>query len=274
MLVAVSDLHVSHPENRRAVEALCAGHCEDWLILGGDVADDLTDFEWVIRLVAARFYRVIWVPGNHELWCTPKEPMALPGEMRYRQLIEICHQYGVLTPEDDYPVYTAEKGQSFLIAPIFTLYDYSFRHPSDFTPEQGLERARRAGAVCSDAFFLKTYPYPDIRSWCTERVQYTEARLNAVSGQLPMIFINHFPMLQVLTQSVQPQEFSIWCGTQQVASWLSRYPVCLVVYGHLHMHGSTVLEGIPHVEVSLGYPKDRHGRDASGMLTVLDTLLM
>ncbi|WP_330961199.1 metallophosphoesterase family protein [Photobacterium sp. 53610] len=273
MLMAASDLHVSHPENKRIIESVRADNTSDWLILAGDVADDLSEFEWAIRMLAAQFYRVVWVPGNHELWCTAREPMALPGELRYRQLVEICHRYGVLTPEDEYPVYTTAGGQSFLIAPLFVLYDYSFRHPADFTPQQSLERARRAGVVCADEYFLKSYPFPDISGWCDARVQFTEARLSALSRDYPLILVNHFPMVQRLTQALQPQEFAIWCGTRRVEHWLTRFPVCLVVYGHLHLQGSTLIDGIPHVEVSLGYPRDRQGRQPFHVMTALDTLL-
>jgi 3',5'-cyclic AMP phosphodiesterase CpdA len=45
------------------------------------------------------FAKVIWAPGNHELW-TPREDLQLRGEERYRYLVELCRGMGILTPED------------------------------------------------------------------------------------------------------------------------------------------------------------------------------
>ncbi len=38
-LVALSDLHVAFPENRKIVEDLRPGSDEDWLLLAGDVGE-------------------------------------------------------------------------------------------------------------------------------------------------------------------------------------------------------------------------------------------
>ena len=38
--------------------------------MAGDVAETVADIEWALRQLAGRFAKVIWVPGNHELWTT------------------------------------------------------------------------------------------------------------------------------------------------------------------------------------------------------------
>src|SRR4051812_218505 len=125
-LVAVSDLHVSYPENRKIVEGLKAGSPADWLIVAGDVGDRLAEIEWALGLLAERFARVIWAPGNHELWS--RDDDAVRGVARYEQLIALCRRLGVLTPEDPYAVWEGQGGP-VRVAPLFLLYDYSFRPP-------------------------------------------------------------------------------------------------------------------------------------------------
>lgn len=95
-LYAVSDLHVAHPENRAVVEGLFPEDEGDWLLLAGDVGELAADVEWTLRLLADRFSTVVWVPGNHELWTHPADPVRLRGEHRYRYLVELspasgCH---------------------------------------------------------------------------------------------------------------------------------------------------------------------------------------
>jgi len=109
-LLAISDLHVSHTDNRAIVERLRPGDPGDWLIVCGDVSEAMADFEWALSLLRQRFATVIWAPGNHDLWTEPGPRPALRGEQRYRGLVEICRRLGVLTPEDDYAVWTGPGG--------------------------------------------------------------------------------------------------------------------------------------------------------------------
>ena len=44
-LLAISDLHVSYPQNRQWVEDLPAGAPGDWLLVVGDVGEKMADIE-------------------------------------------------------------------------------------------------------------------------------------------------------------------------------------------------------------------------------------
>jgi hypothetical protein len=50
-------------------------------------------------------------------------------------------------------------------------------------------------------------------------------------------------------------EFAQWCGTELTAGWHTRYNAAAVVYGHLHIPRTTMHDGVPFHEVSLGYPR-------------------
>ena len=45
-LLALSDLHVAHPQNREIVAGLRPGSAGDWLLLAGDVGELYPDIEW------------------------------------------------------------------------------------------------------------------------------------------------------------------------------------------------------------------------------------
>src|SRR6266581_3428673 len=103
-LRAVSDLHVNYDRNRELVELICPGHPDDWLLVAGDVGEAISDIEQALAMLRDRFARVVWVPGNHELWTLRRDGTPLRGAARYEQLIAMCRRLGVLTPEDPYPV--------------------------------------------------------------------------------------------------------------------------------------------------------------------------
>ncbi|HTB50882.1 MAG TPA: metallophosphoesterase [Solirubrobacteraceae bacterium] len=258
-LLAVSDLHVTHPENREVVERLRPESDSDWLIVCGDVSESIADFEWTLRLLGERFSTVLWTPGNHELWTTPDEESTLRGEARYRHLVEICRGFGVLTPEDPYAQWEGEDGP-LKIAPIFVLYDYSFGINIAPTKEQSLALAHRAGVVCSDEFLLHPDPYESREDWCHARVQYTEERLESCGHGMPIVMVSHFPLTDDPTKVLLHPEFAQWCGTTRTADWHRRFRTAAVVYGHLHIPRTTWHDGVRFEEVSLGYPREWHRR--------------
>ncbi|TDD56121.1 metallophosphoesterase family protein [Saccharopolyspora elongata] len=259
-LLAVSDLHVAFPDNRAIVAELRPESPDDWLIVAGDVGEFAADIEWALRLLGERFATVIWVPGNHDLWTHPKDPLQLRGEQRYRHLVELCRGLGVLTPEDPYPVWTGDGGPARIV-PMFLLYDYSFRPPGAKNKAEGLEQAHAKGVVCSDEYLLHPDPHPSLDAWCRARVAETERRLAELDDGLPTVLVNHYPLVREPTDVLHYPEFAQWCGTELTADWHRRHRASCVVYGHLHIPRITRHDDVPFHEVSIGYPREwrRHG---------------
>jgi predicted phosphodiesterase len=255
-LLAVSDLHVDHPENRAAVEQLRPGSEEDWLIVCGDVADSFDKVEWALTRLRDRFAQVIWVPGNHELLTNSGDPVDLRGERRYDELVALCRRLGVLTPEDPYPLWEGEEGQ-VRIAPLFLLYDYTFGRGPTETREEALQRAYDTGVVCVDEFLLHPDPHPSRQAWCEARVRESEERLAGIDAEIPTVLVNHFPLVADPTRVLRHPEFAQWCGTVRTADWHRRFNAVVAVYGHLHIPRTTWYDGVRFEEVSLGYPRER-----------------
>jgi 3',5'-cyclic AMP phosphodiesterase CpdA len=256
-LWAISDLHVGFEANRRLWETLPA-NLDDWLILAGDLGESESHLRFVLRIATLRYARVLWVPGNHELWTMPDDPSTLRGEARYDRCVEICRAHGVLTPEDPFPVWPGE-GPPSVLAPMFVLYDYTFR-PDDIAEGDALAWARQAGLECADERFLHPEPHASIPAWCHARCAATRARLDAVPADHRTILINHFPLRRDLARLPAIPRFSIWCGTRQTESWHLDYRARVVVSGHLHIRSTRWIDGVRFEEVSLGYPRQRSGQ--------------
>ncbi|MBV2365178.1 metallophosphoesterase family protein [Streptomonospora nanhaiensis] len=252
-LLAISDLHVSHGENRDVLDGLRPGSPGDWLIVAGDVAEIPADVESALGLLRERFAEVVWVPGNHELWTTPRDPAQTRGVERYEHLVELCRGLGVHTPEDPFPVWRGAGGP-VTVAPLFTLYDYTFHPPGTATKEEGLAYARGTGVVCTDEYLLHPDPYPAREDWCRARLEYSERRLAEVSG--PTVLVNHWPLVREPTDVLWYPEFAQWCGSVHTANWHTKYNAAAVVYGHLHIPRTTHYDGVRFQEVSLGYPRE------------------
>ncbi|WP_428265151.1 metallophosphoesterase family protein [Haliangium sp.] len=252
-LYAISDIHIGHPENREAFAELPA-HPDDWLILAGDIGETARHLAYALNVVKDRFAQVLWVPGNHDLWTVPQRE-RIRGETKYQALVEICQHFGVLTPEDPYPIWSGPGGDR-LICPLFLLYDYTFC-PDGMSPAQALAWAKASDIECVDEHLLHPDPYPSRQAWCHARCDLTEQRLERAVAEhdCPLVLINHFPLRQELAVLPRVPRFTIWCGTRRTEDWHTRFRAEAVVFGHLHIRQTRHIDGVRFEEVSLGYPR-------------------
>ena len=255
-LFAISDLHLNHPANRAIAEALHPDSPADWLAVAGDVAHDADDIIGFLATMRSRFAKVLWTPGNHDLWSRDRD--TIRGAGRYQHLVDRCRAIGVLTPDDPYPLWPDPAGD-IAVAPVFTFYDYTMR-PDGESQRDAMARAVAARIVCSDEFLLAPDPYPNRESWCAERLRITRARLDAIPANTRTVLISHWPLHPHPVTRLRHPEFSIWCGTRETADWHTRYRCAVAVYGHLHIPVTDDFDGVRHEEVSLGYPRERAAR--------------
>ncbi|WP_342376050.1 metallophosphoesterase [Myxococcus stipitatus] len=250
-LYAISDLHLRHADNRQALQTL-PFFPDDWLIVAGDVGETLSEMDFMLRTLTARFRQVIWVPGNHELWTLPSEQPSLKGDARYQRLVSLCRSHGALTPEDPYVRWPGE-GPHRVIVPMFLGYDYSFR-PDHVPAEKALDWAMEENLLCTDEVLLHPEPYATRTEWCIARVEATRARLESLPAGCSTILINHYPLRHEHVWLPRIPRFSIWCGTKRTEDWHARYRAEVVVTGHLHIPFTQWRDGVRFEEVSLGYP--------------------
>ncbi|MGB3771833.1 MAG: metallophosphoesterase [Rhodococcus sp. (in: high G+C Gram-positive bacteria)] len=254
-LWAVSDIHVGHKGNRPITENIEPETEDDWLIVAGDVSEKTDDIRWALSELKSKFHTVIWVPGNHELYTTVKDPVQIHGAARYDYLVTMCREIGVLTPEDPFPVWTGEGGPATVV-PMFVLYDYSFLPAGTSTKVEGLALARSRNVVATDEFLINPTPYATLDAWCAERLRITEARLAEVDTSIPTVLINHWPLVRQPTEVLFYPEFALWCGTVETKDWHTRFNAACAVYGHLHIPRTTYYDGVRFEEVSVGYPRE------------------
>ena len=217
---------------------------------------------------------MIWAPGNHELWTLPSDPVPVRGVARYEALVKVCRRFGVLTPEDEFPVWDGARRPGHGRAAVHPLRllvrgrrragepqaDASRANPATAESEPAdpraaaLRAADAAGIVPADEGRLHADPYPSVADWCRDRVAATEARLAAVDG--PLVLASHWPLIAAPLGKLRHPAYAPWCGTTLTADWHTRYPVLAAVYGHLHIPRTTEYDGVRFEEVSVGNPRE------------------
>jgi 3',5'-cyclic AMP phosphodiesterase CpdA len=254
-LFAISDLHCSYSENRRVIDEMRPESSDDWLIVAGDVDDTFREIEKTLSLLRRRYAKVIWTPGNHDLWTLREDPVQVRGAARYQALVQMCRDNDVLTPEDEFAIWPDPSGP-ITIVPLFLLYDHSWLAPGTSTKKESLKYAYDTGVVCNDEMLLHPDPYPDRESWCSARLKEAERRLQALGSDVKTVLVGHWPLLRQPTHALRYPEFAQWCGTARTADWHIRFRAEAVVYGHLHIPRTTYYDGVRFEEVSIGYPRE------------------
>jgi hypothetical protein len=122
------------------------------------------------------------------------------------------------------------------------------------TPAQAVAWAAQTDVRCADELLLSPAPFESREAWCAARVDAAEARLAAVGQDARLILVNHYPLRPDLAVLPRVPRFTIWCGTTRTSEWHVRFPVDVVVSGHLHMRSTRWRNGVRFEEVSLGYP--------------------
>lgn len=269
-LYAISDLHVAFERNRQLVSEISSSkYKNDWLLLPGDIGEKDEDFRFVFDELTKKFAKIFWTPGNHDLWTMPGDPNPVYGEKKYFHLVDLCRKYGVITPEDDFVQWPAGEEKIYII-PVFTLYDYSFR-PDDVSLEGAIPWAMEDGIRARDEDLWSNEPYSSKVEWCQKRVRYSEERLDQLPQDAQMVVLSHFPLVEEPTKRMRRiPRFTIWCGTKLTSQWYKKYPIKVMVHGHLHIPLSDYWDGVRSEEVSLGYPRQwDQSREADSFLRLI-----
>jgi predicted phosphodiesterase len=255
-LWAIGDIHLSYKGNREAWERL-QPRPNDGLILCGDVGESAEHLRIAFTQAVACFSFVFWCPGNHELYTMPaQKEEGARGEAKYMECVEIARTFGIMTPEDEFMLWEGEGGPC-LIAPIFTLYDYSFR-PAHVKLEDALAWAMEENIEATDEHLLHPNPHQSRIDWCNARLAITEAKLSAAMTQHPgvkLIIANHWQLRQDLVKLPLVPRFCLWCGTKKTEDWHKRFNAKVVISGHIHIRRTDWRDDTRFEEVSLGYPR-------------------
>jgi Icc-related predicted phosphoesterase len=211
----------------------------DILILAGDLASRCDVLTSGFRALTSRFRKVLYVPGNHELWLTDATDSATSLE-KFAHVCALATDHGVSTSP-------FEEG-ALSIVPLFAWYDYTFGLPNAELESRWMDfRACRwpgtAGArEIADHFLALNLPalYPR-------------------HGRV--ISFSHFlPRIDILPANPRPEVRMLYpvLGTTRLDQQIRQLQPAIHVYGHSHLNRQVTLDGTSYVNNAFGYPHEGH----------------
>lgn len=235
---AISDLHVDYAVNSRWVANLSTTqYRDDVFIIAGDVSDSLQLLEWTLKAMAARFKKVLYVPGNHELWVV-RDDRATTSLAKFADVCAVVEQSGASMRSFN------DDGLS--IVPLLSWYDYSFGQPSKELHDIWMDyRACR---------------WPSHFNVCDVAAHFE--KLNDTTpevGSESVITFSHFlPRIDLMPDYIPKEKRILYpvLGTARLDRQIRKLKPKIHVYGHSHVNRRVHIDGVTYVNNAFGYPRE------------------
>lgn len=242
-LFALSDIHTDYDENWHWVEKISrVEHLNDVLILAGDISDSVDNITRCLERCVSCFYRVFYLPGNHELW-VGRESKENSVE-KYNRLLRLAESLGAC-------VRRATVGDVDIV-PMHSWYDFSFGVPSqellsrwmDFYQCRWPEELKSNRDICQH--FL--HRNQDISPGSRQIISFSHflPRLDLMPSYIPLRYRFVYPVL------------GTWALDEQIRALGS----CTHIYGHSHVNRDVVIDGVRYINNAFGYPSEHWTRKA------------
>jgi predicted phosphodiesterase len=238
-IFAISDLHTDFRENMQLVEELSdVTYRQDILVAAGDISDKLETLKATLALLRAKFMKIFYVPGNHELWVR-REPQTSVD--KFFTVLALCETLDIQT--------SPAKVDGLWIVPLFSWYE----------PQFDVDNSADRDSLGSWAdFYLCKWPTA-VGQVCEFFLRMNQPRLLAYDG--PVISFSHFLPRRDLLPGVERLRFKglpkvAGCAglDRQIRSLNAR----IHVFGHSHISCDRVIDGIRYVQNPLCYPRERN----------------
>jgi predicted phosphodiesterase len=251
---ALSDLHLDYEENKTWLMGLSNEDFQsDWLILAGDISDDVRLTEACFAALTRKFSKIFFVPGNHDLWV--RQDKGLSSLEKFHLLLRLADEHGILTE-----IY---REDGLTIVPLLGWYDYSYGLPGEQLLQSWLDyhacrwpNAMTPGQVTE--YFLRLNR--EAFRWFGEKPD-SVFQVSPFENDVVISFSHFVPRLDVMPPSI-PQRFHYIYPVlgssaldQQNRQWQAHHRVH--VYGHSHVNRSVIIDDIYYVNNAFGYPSEQ-----------------
>jgi predicted phosphodiesterase len=235
---ALSDIHVDYNVNAQWVAGLSAtDYRNDVLILAGDVTDSRKLLEWCLTALANKFAKVLFVPGNHDLWVL-RDERGKDSLQKFEEVRALVAESGASME----PFHA--KGVSIL--PLLSWYDYSFGQPSEELKGMWMDyRACR-------------WPHGYAEKEITAHFASLNDERITTNGAKVITYSHFMPRMDLLPGFIPNAGRVLFpvLGSTEIERQLRALRSSLHVYGHSHVNQRVTIDGVTYVNNAFGYPNE------------------
>jgi predicted phosphodiesterase len=235
---ALSDIHADYKVNAEWVAGISSSDYQaDVLILAGDVANTLSLLGWCISTLSRRFGKVLFVPGNHDLWVV-REPGSKTSLEKFEDVVEVATSNGAsMRPF---------RHRRLSIIPLLGWYDNSFGEPGVM-----LKRVWRDYRACR-------WPAGFEGSQIAAHFAMLNEGHAAPEGDKVITFSHFLPRIDLMPNFIPKEKRWLYpvLGTLRLEEQLRRLNARIHIYGHSHLNRAVTIDGIRYINNAFGYPRE------------------
>ncbi|MBA3773528.1 MAG: metallophosphoesterase [Ramlibacter sp.] len=237
-IFALSDIHLDYESNQRWLDGISThDHQADILLLAGDVSDRRAVLERCFADLTRRFKKVLYVPGNHDLWVRGDSGHDTSFD-KFQAIRQVAHDFGVsMTPLHD---------RAVSIVPLLGWYDYSFGQPSEELLGIWMDyRTCRWPAGADDGAITRYFTNENELA-------------RATPGRTVISFSHFLPRIDLMPTYIPLQHRLIYpvLGSSVLEEQIRLLGSKIHVYGHSHVNRHVTMEGVLYVNNALAYPTE------------------
>lgn len=235
----ISDVHIDYTENMEWLFGLSAyDYQDDILILAGDLTESLTLLRESFNHLVTKFRRVLFVPGNHELWIEKdREGHSL------EKFEDVCN----VAVECDVSIEPYHVG-NLSIVPLHGWYDFSFAEPDAMLLDHWMDFRRckwPEDAKLTDVteFFLqKNTKHLQTKNETVISFSHFLPRIDLMPPYIPQNYRFVYPVL----------------GCRGLEEQIRELDSKIHIYGHSHVNRHAIIDGIKYINNAFGYPSEHN----------------
>jgi predicted phosphodiesterase len=235
---ALSDVHVDYECNARWIASLSSAEFrDDVLILAGDVSDSLSRLEWTLCTLAARFDRVLFVPGNHELWIVRDRQLATSLD-KFERVRAVVEQSGASMDPFHRP--------GLSVVPLLGWYDYSFGEPSAELLD-----------LWADYRACRWPAHFDVPGVAQHFAGLNHRSIGARNATV-LTFSHFLPRTDLAPRSRRDEWAVLFpvLGSVRLDAQIRALGSTMHVYGHSHVNRRLEIDGVTYINNAFGYPHE------------------
>ena len=207
----------------------------DVLVLAGDVANTLSLLERSLRALCRRFRKVLFVPGNHDLWVV-REAGCQTSLEKFQDVIDVVASSGA-------SMQPFRHGRLSII-PLLGWYDNSFGEPGETLKQVWMDYHACRWPTGFEANQIAIH-------FTTLNQKYAAP----VDGKV--ITFSHFlPRIDLMPASFPEDKRWLYpvLGTARLEAQLRQLNARVHIYGHSHLNRMITIDGVTYINNAFGYP--------------------
>jgi predicted phosphodiesterase len=237
-IFALSDIHVDYEVNARWIANISlADYRDDILILAGDVSHSLPLLDWCLSTLAARFRKLLFVPGNHDLWVL-SEAQARNSLQKFDEVCAVAGASGASMQPF--------REQKLLIVPLMAWYDYSFGEPGEELKSMWMD------------YHACRWPSGFGEKEIAGHFAAFNKQQVSSADDMVITFSHFLPRIDLMPRFI-PAKMNFLhpvLGTTQLELHLRSLNSEIHVYGHSHVNHKLKLDNVVYINNAFGYPNE------------------